>query len=106
MFGSPGGIYDSKKNLSIASKGITSTHPDLGFRRKDNFYVNMISYPGSCGSPIFLCNSETMQDFSKTKLLGVFCETQNMLSKGNKTQYMNLGLAVPAYYLLDFKQLI
>ena len=106
MFGSPDGLIDSKNNLMIAYKGITSTHPYLKFYDKPEFFLNIPSCPGSSGSAIYLCNEDTMKDFQSTKLIGIFNKSQYLKDTTYGKKYMVLGRAVPAYYLLDFKSLI
>lgn len=106
MFGSPHGIYDLKNNLSIALKGMTATHARCHYGDSIQFMVDIPSYLGSSGSAIYLCTQETMSSFDKTKLLGIFFQAQYDPKYPNDDRYIHLGKAIPAYKLLDFKNLL
>ncbi|MGI1679914.1 MAG: serine protease [Cellvibrionaceae bacterium] len=56
MIGYPNGIWDSKHNLPLIRKGITSTHPKYDFNGKPEFLIDAACFPGSSGSPVFLAN--------------------------------------------------
>lgn len=56
MIGYPNGIWDSKHNLPLIRKGITSTHPKYEFNGKPEFLIDAACFPGSSGSPVFLAN--------------------------------------------------
>ncbi|MCR9845937.1 S1 family peptidase [Vibrio antiquarius] len=56
MIGYPNGIWDSKNNLPLIRKGITSTHPKYEFNGKPEFLIDAACFPGSSGSPVFLAN--------------------------------------------------
>lgn len=107
MFSAPYGIYDTKNNLSIAYRGITATHAGTNYFDKPYFMVDIPSWPGSSGSPIYLCTPETMSSFENTKLLGIFYKSQySPHSAPKKEEYIHLGKAIPAYKLLDFKNVL
>ena len=107
MFSAPYGMYDTKNNLSIAYKGMTATHAGTNYYNEMYFMVDVPSWPGLSGSAIYLCNSQTMSNFANTKLLGIFYKSQyNPHSVPGKEEYIHLGRAIPAYKLLDFKNII
>jgi len=62
MIGYPNGIWDSKHNLPLIRKGITSTHPKYDFNGKPEFLIDAACFPGSSGSPVFLANLGTYFD--------------------------------------------
>lgn len=104
MFGAPRSIYDLKKSLSIALRGSTATPINESYASNVEFLIDIPAYPGSSGSPVFLCNNYTMSDFSKTKLVGIFCKAH--VNPYNKSEYMHLGHCIPAWKLLDFRTII
>lgn len=106
MFGSPDGLYDTKNNMSIAYKGITATSAGMKFNDLEQFYINIPSFPGSSGSAVYLCTPQTMSEFSKTKLIGIHAKSHYMRNFKYDKIYMNLGNTIPAYKLIDFKNLI
>lgn len=107
MFGAPHGIHDTKNNLSIAYKGMTATHAGTNYSDEMYFMVDVPSWPGLSGAAIYLCNPQTMLNFANTKLLGIFYKSQyNPHSVPGKEEYIHLGRAIPAYKLLDFKNII
>lgn len=108
MFGAPHSIYDAKKALSIAFKGVTATPIEFQFANEAQFLVDIPSYPGSSGSAIYLCSPKTMSTFSNTKLVGVFCKAHqgNDFAIDGFQNYIHLGHAIPANKILDFKPFI
>jgi hypothetical protein len=53
MIGCPKGIYDEHNNVAIARSGFLSSVFELDFNSKPWFAIDIASYPGSSGSPIF-----------------------------------------------------
>ena len=53
MVGYPTGLWDSANNLPILRRGVTASHPALRFGGKQQGVVDIASFPGSSGSPIF-----------------------------------------------------
>lgn len=56
FIGYPNGIYDSKNLLPIVRKGITATPPMIDFNGTPTFLIDASIFPGSSGSPVFICN--------------------------------------------------
>ena len=54
--GYPTGIYDKKNLIPIARKGITATPIFLDYEGKPQFLIDGAVFPGSSGSPVFICN--------------------------------------------------
>jgi trypsin-like peptidase len=56
MVGYPNGLWDEVHNMPIFRRGITATHPKLGWNGKPEFLIDAACFPGSSGSPVFLLN--------------------------------------------------
>ncbi|WP_430883382.1 S1 family peptidase [Fusibacter sp. JL216-2] len=61
MVGYPNGIWDSVNNLPVFRKGITATHPSKDYNGKKEIMIDAACFPGSSGSPVFLCNLGSYQ---------------------------------------------
>jgi len=59
FFGYPNDIYDQKHLLPIARKGITATPIVVNFNGQPIFLIDASVFPGSSGSPVFICNLGT-----------------------------------------------
>jgi hypothetical protein len=58
MIGYPRGLWDEVNNIPFFMKGMTSTHPDVNYKGKEEFAVHIPIYPGSSGSPILLLSEQ------------------------------------------------
>jgi len=56
FIGYPNDIYDKTNLLPIVRKGITATPFLVDFEGKPAFLIDASVFPGSSGSPVFLCN--------------------------------------------------
>ena len=56
FIGYPNNIYDRMNLLPIVRKGITATPVSIDFEGKPIFLIDASVFPGSSGSPVFLCN--------------------------------------------------
>jgi len=56
FIGYPSDIYDKKNLLPVVRKGITATPISVDFEGKPTFLIDASIFPGSSGSPVFLCN--------------------------------------------------
>ncbi|MEQ8910010.1 MAG: serine protease [Vicingaceae bacterium] len=54
MIGYPNGIWDTYNNKPIIRNGCTATHPKKDYNGKKEIMVNIPSFGGSSGSPVFL----------------------------------------------------
>lgn len=54
--GYPNGIMDDKNLLPIVRKGITATPFRFDYQGKPQFLIDASVFPGSSGSPVFICN--------------------------------------------------
>lgn len=69
MVGYPMGMFDEENNLPIVRKGITSSHIRSNFQNKPEVLIDAAVFPGSSGSPVFLCQHPESNLF-RAKLLG------------------------------------
>lgn len=53
MIGHPRGLIDETNNLPIVRSGILATHFHTDFNGKREFLIDMATFPGSSGSPVF-----------------------------------------------------
>lgn len=56
FIGYPNNIYDRANLLPIVRKGTTATPISVDFEGKPVFLIDASIFPGSSGSPVFLCN--------------------------------------------------
>jgi len=56
LVGYPIGLWDKKNNLPLIRRGITASHPAIGFLGKPQFVIDAACFPGSSGSPVVLAN--------------------------------------------------
>lgn len=57
MIGYPNALWDHVHNMPIVRKGITATWPVLDFNGKREFLIDAACFPGSSGSPVFICDT-------------------------------------------------
>lgn len=67
VVGYPQGFWDSKKNLPLFRRGITSTPCMLDYEGKPQILIDCSIYPGSSGSPVFLFNHPTYVEGNQLK---------------------------------------
>lgn len=95
MVGYPIGLSDTYNNKPIIRRGITSTHPKKDYQGKKETLLDISSYPGSSGSPVFILNqgafptSDGLSIGSRVLFLGVlYCGPQ--LNARGVLQFVNL----------------
>lgn len=81
MIGYPNGLEDTYNNKPIIRKGITSTHMKFDYNGKKEFLIDMACFPGSSGSPIFLCN-ESSYTVGDSVIIGSRCRLLGLLYAG------------------------
>jgi hypothetical protein len=61
MVGYPNGLWDAKNNYPLLRRGITASHPAIDFEVDGvaTTVVDVASFPGSSGSPVFVYNDGT-----------------------------------------------
>jgi len=68
--GYPSNIYDTKNLLPVVRKGITATPISVDFEGKAAFLIDASIFPGSSGSPVFLCNVGSYSPKGKGLVVG------------------------------------
>lgn len=68
--GYPSNIYDTKNLLPVVRKGITATPISVDFEGKPAFLIDASIFPGSSGSPVFLCNVGSYSPKGKGLVVG------------------------------------
>lgn len=130
MVGYPNGIWDEYNNLPIVRKGITATHPNIDYQNRKEFMIDAACFPGSSGSPVFfykpgsalrLKHDDRPRMGNILALMGILYAGPQHFIDGEitirdiptrKVPFFktgipnNLGLAIEAVRLLDFKPLI
>ncbi len=84
MIGYPIGLSDEYNHKPIVRKGITSTHPKKNYQGKNQMLLDIASFPGSSGSPIFLINEGSYH-------------TSSGINIGNRLYFMGILFAGPLY---------
>jgi len=70
MAGYPNGLWDSTNNLPLIRKGITASHPAIGFCGRQEFVIDAACFPGSSGSPVLLVNTGSFSDKKGNVIIG------------------------------------
>jgi hypothetical protein len=126
MVGYPNGIWDSRNNMPILRRGVTATHPAVEYEGRREFMIDAACFPGSSGSPVFLCNvgghftpGGAIALGSRLKLLGVLWGGPQYTATGELQVVavptrqreiarfpipMNLGLVIQSSRLRDFEE--
>jgi hypothetical protein len=124
MVGYPEGIYDKKNNYPVFRMGTTATHLANKYEGHDEFMIDIASFHGSSGSPVFLLNRGTYKLKSgelisgdRCLLLGILYAGFEYSAKGEIKIVMepqrldtlaytkipiNLGMVIRSSRLLDF----
>jgi len=110
FIGYPTGIYDKKNLIPIARKGITATPIFIDYDGKPQFLIDGAVFPGSSGSPVFLCNfggySARGKGFvigNRILFLGILSAAHRFL---NNIEYQQIPtVKVPDLYSSQFSNL-
>lgn len=85
LIGYPYGIYDKKNSLPIWKKGSIATEPAFNFNGKPLFLVDVSSFPGMSGAPVFSIGHGTFKSEdgkigtkSIRKFLGIYSSFNHM----------------------------
>lgn len=70
FIGYPSNIYDRANLLPIVRKGTTATPISVDFEGKPMFLIDASVFPGSSGSPVFLCNVGSYSPRGKGLVIG------------------------------------
>ena len=128
MVGYPIGLWDEVNNAPIFRRGITATHVANDFKGQKRFVIDAACFPGSSGSPVFLCNQGGWgsKDGNWTAgnrlfFLGILFSGPRQTNKGTIEVVtiptsnvpvpvlginINLGYVIKASCLLDFREII
>lgn len=87
FIGYPNNIYDRANLLPIVRKGITATPISIDFEGKPSFLIDASIFPGSSGSPVFICN------------IGSYSPKGKGLIVGNRLLF--LGIIASVYVMQD-----
>lgn len=68
--GYPSNIYDKRNLMPVVRKGITATPVSVDFEGKPVFIIDASIFPGSSGSPVFLCNIGSYSPKGKGLVVG------------------------------------
>jgi len=68
--GYPSDIYDRRNLLPVVRRGITATPISVDFEGKPAFLIDASIFPGSSGSPVFLCNIGSYSPKGKGLVVG------------------------------------
>jgi len=70
FIGYPSDIYDKRNLLPVVRKGITATPISVDFEGRPTFLIDASIFPGSSGSPVFLCNIGSYSPKGKGLVVG------------------------------------
>lgn len=120
FIGYPRGIYDSYNNIPIIRKGINATPIVFDYNDLPVFLIDASVYPGSSGSPVFLCDSggyglkNKLYFDHRTLFLGILSTTfknkegaflLNIDFKGIESiiekTHLDLGIVIKPYAIID-----
>jgi hypothetical protein len=126
--GYPGQLWDDVHNLPIFHRGYTATAPYINFKGKQEFLIDVATWPGASGSPVLLYNEGSWPTRNggialgtRAKLLGVVYGVAvqdvsgNVLIQNAPTQILapgmmavptNLGACIKSSRILEFEPLL
>lgn len=112
FIGYPSGIYDGVNKLPVIRQGITATPIWNDFNGEYKFLIDGGVYPGSSGSPVFICNqgayscNSGIVVGSRLYFVGIISNTYQREDTTSKA-YLNLGVVISSRAFLDeLKKLI
>jgi len=70
FIGYPSGMFDKKNLLPIMRRGTTATPVQIDYEGNPIFLVDASVFPGSSGSPVFICNCGSYSDKKGNIILG------------------------------------
>ena len=125
MVGYPRGISDEYNHKPIVRRGITASHPKKDFQGKKETLLDITVFPGSSGSPVFICNHGVYSTMETTyigcprvlllgvvyrlrpdleqELLRIFKDESHLVVMKNLREInLNLAFMIKAERILDF----
>lgn len=116
MIGYPNGIWDHVNNLPIMRKGINATPLHDNYMGEETFAVDIATYRGSSGSPVFIYNNGTYIENNEIKfgqrlffvgvLRGVHRSVTQHTDNLATEEMLHIGIAIKASKLDVFDKLI
>lgn len=116
MIGYPSGIWDSVNNLPIIRKGINATPLYENYQGEEAFAVDIATYRGSSGSPVFIydngsyINNNEVKFGSRLIFVGVIKEahlsTKKHTDEITTEEMLHIGIAIKARKIDVFEELI
>lgn len=130
MIGYPNGIWDEANNTPIIRKGITATPAYYNYENKPELVIDIASFPGSSGSPVFVYNDfyytgkdeKILYDGGRLLFLGILhsgflqdlegkIEAKTIPTSEKRVSVrsklpINLGIIVKSEKLMDFERII
>lgn len=70
MIGYPNSLWDKVNNVPIIRKGITATPSYYNYENKPQILIDVASFPGSSGSPVFIYNEYYYTGKNEKNLFG------------------------------------
>ncbi|MFX0207035.1 MAG: serine protease, partial [Candidatus Hodarchaeota archaeon] len=70
FIGYPNNIFDRKNLIPVGRRGITATPFAIDFEEKPVFLIDASVFPGSSGSPVFICNVGSYSPKGKGLVVG------------------------------------
>lgn len=78
MVGYPIGLWDHVNNFPILRRGTTASHPSVDFCGRPEGALDIATFPGSSGSPVFVLDQ------------GVFQESPNVIKAGGRLKWLGV----------------
>jgi hypothetical protein len=127
--GYPGQLWDQAHNLPVFHRGYTATAPYINFNRREEFLIDIATWPGASGSPVMLYeengwtdrNGNTFLGRGRMSLLGVVYAVAeqdvqgNLILQNGPTRVVaptslqlptNLGACTRSSRILEFEPLL
>ncbi len=125
--GYPEGIIDEVNNLPVFHQGVAATPPYLNFDGRPDFLIDIATWPGSSGSPVFVYEtgsivnprSRQLSFGERLRLLGIIYKDFEQNSSGKMEIHdipssadssgrnpMNIGICVKSGFILDFEPMV
>lgn len=116
MIGYPNGIWDNVNNLPIMRTGINATPLTSNYLGKECFAVDIATYRGSSGSPVFIYNKTSYVENREIKFgtqfyfVGIIAEahlkSDRLTDELSTEEMLHIGIAIKAHKLDIFEELI
>lgn len=116
MIGYPNGIWDSANNLPIIRKGINATPLYENYQGEETFAVDIATYRGSSGSPVFIYDNGAYVENGELKFgnriwfVGIIKQAHRIPTRITKDieveEMLHIGIAIKASKIDVFEKLV